>query len=210
MVLAPSTNQGNYFGEQSRHSSRFQWIENWAPRTLRLAGEHRLQVGSVVGHAENEGSFEAQSVQIQGNSGQLMQRIDFAGGKSYSVSDTEPAIYVQDHWVMTTHFALDAGIRMEAQTITHTFRTAPRTGFVWSPRQSGKTIVRGGVGVFYDSVPLDVYALGSYPRQLLPPTTHPASWRAFSSSRMSHLSRLERVSCLSIGPKRAETLPRTA
>lgn len=165
MVLAPGGNQGNYFGRQSRHSSRFQWIENWSPRTLHLAGEHRFQIGSVVAHAENEGAFNAQSVLLQDNNGALIQRIDFAGGKPYSVADTEPAIYVQDHWVMTTRFALDAGLRMEGQTITHTFRTAPRAGFVWSPQQSGKTVVRGGIGVFYDAVPLDVYAFGSYPRQ---------------------------------------------
>ena len=30
---------------------------------------------------------------------------------------------------------------------------APRLGIVWSPQASGKTIVRGGIGVFYDAVP---------------------------------------------------------
>jgi hypothetical protein len=165
MVLTPGGNQGNYFGQQSRQASRLQWIENWTPRTLHFAGEHKPQSGLVVGHAENDGTFNAQPVQLQDNSGHLVQRIDFAGGKPYAISDTEPAFYVQDHWVMTTHLALDAGLRVEAQTVTHTFRTAPRTGFVWSLDQSGKTVVRGGVGVFYDAVPLDVYAFGSYPQQ---------------------------------------------
>lgn len=165
MALAPGGNQGNYFGQQSRLATRFQWVENWSPRTLHFAGEHTLQIGSVVGHAENEGTFKAQPVQLRDNSGNLLQRIDFTGGAPYSLTDTEPAVYVQDHWVMNPQFALDMGVRVEAQTVTHTFRTAPRTGFVWSPEKSRKTVIRGGIGVFYDAVPLDVYAFNSYPQQ---------------------------------------------
>ena len=33
-------------------------------------------------------------------------------------------------------------------------------------------MVRGGIGVFYDSVPLDVYAFNSYPNQII--TTYDA------------------------------------
>ncbi len=167
MVLTPGGNAGNYFGRESRSASRLQWIENWTPRTLHFAGEHTLQIGSVVGHAENQGTFDAQPVQLRDNSGHLLQSIAFTGGQPYAVSDTEPAVYVQDHWVLNPHFALDTGVRLEGQTVTHTFRTAPRTGFVWSPDQSGKTVVSGGVGVFYDAVPLDVYAFNSYPQQTL-------------------------------------------
>ncbi len=165
MILTPGGNQGNYFGQESRLASRYQWIENWTLRAVHFAGEQKLQIGLVMAHAENEGAFHAQSVQIQDSSEHLVQRIDFTGGQSYSVADTEPAVYIQDHWVINPHFALDAGLRVEAQTITHTFRTAPRSGFIWSPDESGKTVVRGGVGVFYDAVPLDVYAFGSYPQQ---------------------------------------------
>ena len=165
MVLTPGGNQGNYFGQESRLASRFQWIENWTPRNLHFWGEHTLQVGSVVGHAENQGNFNAQPVQLRDSSGLLLQSIAYTGGTPYSVSDTEPAVYAQDHWVLNPHFALDTGVRVEGQTVTHTFRTAPRTGFVWSPQRSGKTVVSGGIGVFYDAVPLDVYAFNSYPQQ---------------------------------------------
>ena len=75
-------------------------------------------------------------------------------------------MFAQDHWVLNSHLAIDAGLRLEAQTITYTTRAAPRTGFVWTP-DSGKTVVRGGIGVFYDSVPLDVYAFNTYPQQTI-------------------------------------------
>ena len=104
---------------------------------------------------------------LQNANGQLIQQIRYVGGKPYHISDTEPAIYGEDHWILNPHLALDAGIRLEGQTVTSTTRVAPRTGFVWSPGDSGTTVVRGGIGVFYDSVPLDVYAFNSYPNQVI-------------------------------------------
>jgi hypothetical protein len=78
----------------------------------------------------------------------------------------EPAAYFQDHWIVAKSLAIDAGVRWEAQSITSTIRLAPRAGFTWTPfKNSTSTVLRGGMGVFYDEVPLNVYAFRSYPRQ---------------------------------------------
>ena len=166
MVLQPTGNSGNYFSQEARNSSRYEWIENYTVKPLHFFGDHTIQVGSVLGHSENEGQFHARPVLIQNTSGQTLQRINFVGGRPFDLSDFEPAVFVQDHWVVNPHLALDLGVRYEEQTITSTTRTAPRGGFVWSP-DSGKTTVRGGMGIFYDSVPLDIYAFNSYPSQLI-------------------------------------------
>ncbi len=173
MVLNPLGNQGNYFSQQSRRATRLEWIEGWASGTLHFAGQHLLQLGSVVDRSENEGQFRGRPVLLQDAGGHLIQRIDFSDGQPFGLSDTEPAIYLQDHWLLHSRFALDIGFRIEAQTITHTVRHAPRAGFVWTPDRSAKTVLRGGIGVFYDSVPLDVYAFNSYPEQII--TTYGAS-----------------------------------
>ncbi len=163
MVLQPTGNSGNYFSQEARNSARYEWIENYTVRPLHFAGEHTIQIGSVVSHSENQGQFYARPVLLQNGSGRMLQRIDFVGGKPFDLSDLEPAFFVQDHWVLNPHFAFDAGVRYEAQSITSTTRTAPRGGFVWSP--DSKLTVRGGMGIFYDSVPLDIYAFNSYPSQ---------------------------------------------
>ena len=167
MVLTPVGNQGNYFSYNARSATRFAWLEQWTPRAVHFHGQHIFQIGSVIGHSENQGHFLGNPVMLQNADGQLIQQIHYVGGKPYHVSDTEPAIYGQDHWILNPHFALDAGIRLERQTVASTTRVAPRTGFVWSPGDSGTTVVRGGIGVFYDSVPLDVYAFSSYPDQVI-------------------------------------------
>jgi hypothetical protein len=172
MVLTPTGNLGNYFSQESRRADRFEWIEQWTTRTFHLGGDHTFRVGSVLGHSENVGSFFARPVLIQNPEGHLLQRIDFSGAGGFDLTDTEPAVFVQDHWVLNSRLAVDAGLRLESQTITYTTRSAPRTGLVWTP-DAGKTVARGGIGVFYDSVPLDTYAFNNYPRQTI--TTYNSS-----------------------------------
>ena len=133
MLLSPLGNGGNYFGQQSRHATRFGWIENWTPHTRHFAGDHILQLGSVLSYSEDEGQLRARPVLIQDAAGRTLQRIDFIGGQSFALSDYAPAVYAQDHWILNTQFALDLGVRFEEQTITFTSRTAPRGGFVWTP-----------------------------------------------------------------------------
>lgn len=172
MVLAPTGNLGNYFGQESRRANRFEWIEQWTTRTFHFGGDHTLQFGSVVGHSENVGSFYARPVLIQDAEGHLLQSIDFSGAGTFDVADTEPAAFAEDHWALNSHLALDLGLRVESQTITYTTRAAPRTGLAWTPDE-GKTVVRSGIGVFYDAVPLDTYAFNTYPQQTI--TTYNSS-----------------------------------
>jgi hypothetical protein len=167
MVLAPGGNTGNYYNQQDRRATRYQWLENWAPKALHFHGDHLLQIGAVVARAENEGAFHPHQALIKDANGNLLQSIDFTGQGSFDLSDTEPAFYIQDHWNVTSRFGIDFGIRVESQSITSTWRSAPRGGFVWSPSRTGNTVIRGGMGVFYDSVPLDVYAFRSYPQQVV-------------------------------------------
>jgi hypothetical protein len=165
MLLSPLGNRGNYFSQQSRQATRFAWIENWTPHAHHFAGDHILQLGSVLSYSEDEGHVQARPVQIQDATGRTLQRVDFTDGQPFALSDYAPAVYVQDHWILNTRFALDLGVRFEEQTITFTSRTAPRGGFVWTPSEDKKTVLRGGAGVFYDSVPLGVYAFNRFPEQ---------------------------------------------
>jgi hypothetical protein len=184
MVLSPVGNSGNYFGQQSREATRFQWIETWSPAKVEWHGQHLFQIGGILAHAEDEGAVTGRDVSIVNASGHLLQTVSFVGSGSFSLSDLEPALYVQDHWIVDKHLAIDAGVRFETQSLTYTSRFAPRWGLTWSPLGDSSTVIRGGLGIFYDSIPLETYAFGSYPEQIV--TTYDGSGNITDGPRQFH------------------------
>jgi hypothetical protein len=165
MVLSPVGNSGTYFGQQTREATRFQSLETWALAPVNLHGEHSFQLGTVLAHAEDSGMVVDRNVNLVNGSGQLLQSITYGGSGVYSLADMEVAAYAQDHWVVSRHLATDAGLRIETQSLTYTTRVAPRWGFAWTPTGTNSIVVRGGLGMFYDTVPLDTYAFNNYPEQ---------------------------------------------
>lgn len=167
MILRPAGNFGNYFSQQDRRASRAEWIETYSLSPISLYGAHNLKFGSSLARTTNRGDFIARPIEIQDNDGRLVKRIDWVGGHAFNRSDFETAFFGQDHWIINPRLSMDIGTRFEEQDITETVRVAPRIGLAWTPFANQQTIVRGGFGLFYDRVPLSVFAFNGYPEQVI-------------------------------------------
>jgi hypothetical protein len=75
------------------------------------------------------------------------------GNANYTVDDTLWAVFVQDDYRIRPDLTLNLGLRYEQQTFTDSRKNfAPRLGFAYNVRGDGKTVIRGGVGIYYSQI----------------------------------------------------------
>jgi len=169
----PARQRGNYFSQQSRQATRFAWIENWTPRAHYFAGDHILQLGSVLSYSEDEGQLHGRPVQIQDATG-------VPCGASILPADNLSPSPISARSVCARPLDIEYPLRSsiwecasKEQTITLTSRTAPRGGFVWTPSEDKKTIFRGGAACFMIPCPLEFMLSTAFPSRLLLGSTLP-------------------------------------
>lgn len=75
------------------------------------------------------------------------------GNASYVVGDTLWSAFVQDDYRVRSNLTLNMGLNYERQTFTDsTLDFAPRVGFAYDVRGNGKTVIRGGFGIYYSQI----------------------------------------------------------
>ena len=162
--LTPTGESGNYFSTQARKSSRFEFLEIYDfPAQKIFYGTHNIKAGFNFTSVSNRMNYAARPFNVFRIDGTLAERTTFDAAPQFSVNNRTFTGFVQDRWILRQNFSLDFGVRIEDQRIASERNFAPRIGFAWSPMKGDKTIIRGGIGFFYDKVPLNIRAFGNYP-----------------------------------------------
>ncbi len=146
---------------------RYQFVDNFSYEL----GAHRLKFGTDISHITSDGYL------YQNNPGVFTfttdRPFDPADLSTYPVSflknegdvtfkftNTNVSLFAQDAWRVHQTLTLNVGVRYDMYRITgadmDAFNLAPRLGVAWDPFGTGKTTVRGGFGVFYNSIMFNV------------------------------------------------------
>lgn len=155
-ILTPDLNRGSFFNTQDRDSMRYEWQEIYHFRPLQWRGMHQLKAGIDYSWLVFDGSHESRPVLIERQNGTLAQRIDFVGTTRFSHNKQEYATFLQDRWNPRRRLTFDLGLRFDPDSLADENNLAPRLGFAYVLTADMKTVLRGGVGLFYDKVPLNV------------------------------------------------------
>ncbi|MGH9882238.1 MAG: TonB-dependent receptor domain-containing protein, partial [Pyrinomonadaceae bacterium] len=156
MNFGPDVNSGNYFNRQDRRSTRVEALEIYNFTPPDFAGTHFMKVGVGLTHTKFDGRNRSNTVRILRRDGTISEQIDFVGEGALSRNTTEFASFFEDKWTINDRLTLEYGVRLDRDTIAHENNFAPRLAFAFAPIRDGRTVIRGGVGLFYDRIGLNI------------------------------------------------------
>jgi Carboxypeptidase regulatory-like domain len=154
MLLTPTGIGGNYFNTLARNSHLAEGQTIFSLSTKQWAGSHEMFFGTDVIHRDYTGSSLSHPVMILRTDGSPAERIDFSGAGNLSASDTSGAGFAQDHWIFNKRLAASLGLRYFGETNGNAANFAPRLGVVYALDESARTVLQGGIGMFYDRTPM--------------------------------------------------------
>ena len=163
MTITPELWRGAFYNTQDRFSRRYEWAQTLTLNQSRWRGLHNPKFGYVISHSGFDGTDRSREVAIRRADGTLFQRFEFIGAGALSRGVTECTAFAQDRWQIGAPLTLDAGLRLDWDSLGDRFHVAPRAGFAWLPfPKDPRTVIRGGLGVFYDKIPLNAGAFTQY------------------------------------------------
>jgi outer membrane receptor for ferrienterochelin and colicin len=155
-ILLLETTEGGFFNRQTRQSSRTSLQESYRFAPWKFAGIHQFTVGLSYERSHYQGRQTFLPVEMDGVSDIPVERITFTLPTSFATDQNETAWFAGDQWAILPRLTVSLGVRCDNDAITSSTHAAPRAGFLLALTKDGKTLLKGGVGVFYDRVPLMV------------------------------------------------------
>jgi hypothetical protein len=154
MILAPEVNSGSYFNTQDRTSRRVEWLTTYS--FTPIGPEHLLKLGVGATYETFIGVSRSGPVDLVREDRTLDFTTTFSGDGLLDRHRTALRGFAQDTWTVSPRVTLVYGARYDYDSFTGDVNAAPRGSFTALLTSDGRTILRGGVGVFYSPLPLNV------------------------------------------------------
>ena len=156
MNFTPNVNTGNFFNSQERRSTRLDILEVYNFEPPKFWGSHFMKAGIGLAHTSFDGRNTSNTVRVLRHDGTRSQQIDFIGQGTLDRNTTEFSSFFEDKWTINERLTLEYGVRLDRDNIASTNNIAPRLSFAFAPTRDGRTVIRGGIGLFYDQITLNV------------------------------------------------------
>ena len=154
--LLIETTAGGTFNRQNRDTYRTEWQETYQFGTRYLFGSHQIKVGIDYAYSNYDGRVDLMPVTIIGVSNLPIEQITFGPAARFHITQNQIAWFVADNWAPFRRLTVDLGVRADRDSTTDQTTVAPRAGLALMLTQDAKTLLKGGFGLFYDQVPLNI------------------------------------------------------
>ena len=138
-------------GASDRNETRYQLQEVFAyvngSHSFKLGGDLQRIKSTFIDLSDASGTWDFDSA------GDFLANLPSRFRQNFLTTSTQHntymAIFAQDEWRLKPNFVLSFGLRYENETIVHDKNNfGPRVAFSYDPFKSGKTVIRGGAGIF--------------------------------------------------------------
>jgi hypothetical protein len=169
MTLFPEQNSGSFFNTQGRHTWLYQWSQNLHLRPLNFHGRHLLTLGYSFAHSTYQGFFSDYPINVLRQDNTLSSKIMYHHPLLPSAATrNDYTLFLQESWQIHPRVILDFGVRIDRDSLSSdSLNVAPRLGFVYAPSGDNRTAIRGGVGLFYGNIPINVAIFPNLPAQTI-------------------------------------------
>ena len=168
MVLYPEQNSGSFFEQQQRNTQLYQWSQTLHLRPVEHGGRHLPIIGYSWWHSSYDGQVANFPLQVLREDRTLSSSIRYGTALDSQAGVNDFAFFVQDNWQIRPRLTLDLGVRVDHDSLAaEQADVAPRIGFVFAPTKDNRTAIRGGFGVFFDKIPINVAVFNRFPAQIV-------------------------------------------
>jgi outer membrane receptor for ferrienterochelin and colicin len=148
------TTHGGFFDRQARRTNRADWQESVQFPGKQFLGTHQVKVGFDLTDSDFDGRQAMMPVTLMDAYGKAIERITFSSATSFNKHQDESSVFAMDQWTPTPRVSVSYGLRFDNDTVSDSTHVAPRGGILIALTKDGKTLLKGGAGMFYDRVPL--------------------------------------------------------
>ncbi len=161
------TTEGGFFNKQSRDTFRVEFQETYHFPSTEKWGHHLPKLGFNFVRNAYDGRQRFDPVEILRFSRRPAEQIDFSPPASVRVRQNEYTFFAHDRWNISPRLTLDLGLRFDRDSVADDNHLAPRLGFAFLPTKDSRTVLRGGIGLFYDRVNLNIPTFSQLPERTI-------------------------------------------
>jgi outer membrane receptor protein involved in Fe transport len=154
MIFAPEENSGSYFNSIDGTSRRVDWLTTYSFTPIGPA--HLIKLGGAARYEMVDGVSTGAPVEIVREDRTLSSLTTFNGSGAVDLDRRAIKGFAQDTWTVSPRLTVIYGVRNDYDSFTGDVNVAPRGSFTASLTDDGRTILRGGGGLFYTPIPLNV------------------------------------------------------
>ena len=153
-ILLINGTAGNFFQRLHQRGERLQAIGNVIMPARRWHGSHQLAAGANVAGLVFRQSTQRTQIDALRADGTLVRRTTFTGPAIPHVSNTQAGGYIQDTWMLSKRFIVNAGLRTDWDRFTQSAMAEPRIAVNLLP--FGDETAKASVGWSISNAPLNL------------------------------------------------------